>query len=591
MPTVNELLQEKAISHAIYLERYKTHEVRKILSLLNQADKDILDKLQTKADGTWTKKRMEKLLDEIRMINKEASQVLEKRITDDLHEFGGYEASYQAGLLSDAIPVKLNIVQPSPNQVWAAAMSMPLQDELFKKSIKTLSAARQRKIEGAIRNGFVEGETIQQIGRRIRGSRAMHYKDGILEVNRRQAEAWARTAVSHVANAARQKTIQENESIIKGIQFVATLDNRTTVICASHDGEVYDIDKGPRPPLHWGCRSTTIPIVKSWEELGIDMKEAPPGTRASMDGQVPASMNYQQWLKKQSNKTQEEVLGKTKAKIFREGKPITGFISNGKVLSLKELGVVEKNTGPLLKPPTVPEFKHYKEADKWAIENNVADRANFKGIDPKLAREWLQGAANTQYKFPELKMEFIGSAQERNKFLKEYLRSDIEKRVKAFYPEGSKQFNSLVTRLLNQGVGRLKPNTVAQSSPFSPVKGVTLNSKFGKNYNNFKQMVEANINSGHWVKGSPDVSLIISHEMGHEIARLLELHKNSDLINIYRTSDLGKELSRYGSTNIHEMIAEGWAEYSTSKAPRPIAKRIGEIIEEEYGKWLNQKKK
>jgi len=589
LSTTNELLQEKAISHAVYLERYKTHEVRKIMGLLNSVDNDIVNSLLTKSDGTWTKKRMEKLLASIRDLNKEAFVEVKKRMSEDLKELGEYEASYQVKAFADSIPINLNIVQPSPNQLWAAAMSKPLQDELFSNSLKTLERSRIRQIEGAVRNGFVEGQTIQQIGRRIRGSRKLQYKDGILEVNRRQAEAWARTAVAHVASSARERTFQENQSILKGVQFIATLDNKTTVICASYDGEVFDIDTGPRPPLHWSCRSTICPVVKSWKELGINLKEAPAGTRASMNGQVPSSMNYQKWLERQSVKTQEEVLGKAKAKLFREGTPVTGFVDNGKVLTLKELGVTEKV--PIIKSsvlPIAPKFKTYKEANDWAIEHGISDTANFKGIDPEVAREWLQGAANTQYKFPELKMEFIGSAQERNKVFKDYLRPGIEERVKEFYPEGSKGFDKFVAKLLNQKVGRMHPNVVAQSSPFTPVKGVSLNAKFAKSATEFDDMVMRNIDSGHWPKGAPNVSLIISHEMGHEIERLLGLHQNKELLNIFATKDIYKELSFYGRKSVSEMIAEGWAEYSTSKTPRPIAKGIGEIIEKEYEKWKNR---
>jgi hypothetical protein len=51
--------------------------------------------------------------------------------------------------------------------------------------------------------------------------------------------------------------------------------------------------------LHWGCRSTSVPVLKTWRELGIDADEVPQTTRASMDGQVPAKQTFEQWLKKQ----------------------------------------------------------------------------------------------------------------------------------------------------------------------------------------------------------------------------------------------------------------------------------------------------
>jgi hypothetical protein len=38
-----------------------------------------------------------------------------------------------------------------------------------------------------------------------------------------------------------------------------------------------------------------------------------------MDGQVPDSLTYSDWLRKQSIARQDDILGVTKAKLFRDG--------------------------------------------------------------------------------------------------------------------------------------------------------------------------------------------------------------------------------------------------------------------------------
>jgi hypothetical protein len=87
------------------------------------------------------------------------------------------------------------------------------------------------------------------------------------------------------------------------------------------------------------CRCTTIPVLKSWQALGINLKEAPTGTRASMNGQVPATMTYGEWLAGQSDSIQNEALGIGKAQLFRDGKINVGdFVNNeGRILTLNEL--------------------------------------------------------------------------------------------------------------------------------------------------------------------------------------------------------------------------------------------------------------
>ncbi len=96
---------------------------------------------------------------------------------------------------------------------------------------------------------------------------------------------------------------------------------------------------GPRPPQHVGCRCTTVPVCKSWKELGFDFAEMPASERAAMNGRVPDTVTYGQWLRGQSRATQELALGKRKAQLFRSGQlGIGDFIDDrSRILTLKEL--------------------------------------------------------------------------------------------------------------------------------------------------------------------------------------------------------------------------------------------------------------
>lgn len=168
--------------------------------------------------------------------------------------------------------------------------------------------------------GFVEGETIDQMVRRLRGTRALGYADGLMEIDRRGAEALVRTAVNHTANYARQAVFEANPDLIEEWEFVATLDGRTTLTCAGLSGQTFKLGAGPQPPRHWGCRSTSVPVLKAaWGALGLSKSEIDPGTQASMDGQVAADITYSQWLKGKPAAFQDEILGPARGKLFREG--------------------------------------------------------------------------------------------------------------------------------------------------------------------------------------------------------------------------------------------------------------------------------
>jgi hypothetical protein len=62
-------------------------------------------------------------------------------------------------------------------------------------------------------------------------------------------------------------------------------------------------------------------VTKSFEELGLkDTKEIPPGTRASMNGQVPADITFDDFLIKKSETFQNKLLGAKRAQLWRDKK-------------------------------------------------------------------------------------------------------------------------------------------------------------------------------------------------------------------------------------------------------------------------------
>lgn len=180
---------------------------------------------------------------------------------------------------------------------------------------------------------------------RVRGTRANKFTDGILYTTRRKAEAIVRTSINNVSNAARQETFAQNNDIIKGIKWVATLDTRTCPECGGLDGKVFKPGTAHRqPPAHINCRCTMTPVLKSYRELGLDVADAPVGARASMNGAVPSDVTYNKWLRRQPKEVQDQILGPSRAALFRGNKiKISEFTNNnGKLLTLPQLKALEK---------------------------------------------------------------------------------------------------------------------------------------------------------------------------------------------------------------------------------------------------------
>ncbi len=343
MQTVNEQLAHEAIDHSIDLTRYSNSVIRRIIALLNRTDNDLFQQLSAALERlpaeSFTVERLDSLLQSVRQMNAAAYQQVSQLIETELKDLVQYEAAYQYQLFASTLPVQVSVAAVNVGQVYAAALARPFQGTLLREALSGLEANKARMVRDAIRIGYVEGQTIQQITQRIMGTRALQYTDGLMETSRRDAAAMVRTAVSHTANFTRNEFYKQNDDLVKGIKWISTLDGKTSAVCRARDGEIYPVDSGPRPPAHWNCRSSTTPVIRSFRELGIDPPESAASTRASMSGQVPDDMTYQDWLKKQPVERQDDILGKTKGQLFRKGGlTLDRFIDrNGRELNLAEL--------------------------------------------------------------------------------------------------------------------------------------------------------------------------------------------------------------------------------------------------------------
>jgi hypothetical protein len=222
---------------------------------------------------------------------------------------------------------------------------------LLRGVLADMEATRAKRIRETIANGYVSNETTDQIVRKLRGTRALRYEDGIFNRSRHEVEAVVKTALSHTAGFTRDRFYEANGNLVKAVQWLSTLDARTSPMCRIRDRLQYTRDDhkpightipwGAGPgALHWACRSVSTPVVKSWKELtGVDMEEFSPTTRASMDGQVAADTTYAEWLKRQSAMRQDEILGPMRGKLLRAGGlDLEGFYNNrGMYLTLDEL--------------------------------------------------------------------------------------------------------------------------------------------------------------------------------------------------------------------------------------------------------------
>ena len=317
-------LVDESIRLQVLLERLKAGEDRKIDAFLQEEAKAITARLKRANLSPGQTARAEALLAEIRETLRTLHDKRLGELRERMGELGDLVADTEAKSLAAALD-GWETATPNAEMLRAAVNTSPLSVRgagggmLLDSFLQGWADADIERVEGTIRRGYFEGRTTEQVVRDVIGTKAANYRDGIVDVSRRNARTVVHTALQHVANTARVATMKANEDVVKGYRWVSTLDSRTSEICQALDGRQFDLGEGPIPPAHPNCRSTTVPVTKTFRELGIDIDEPPAGQRASEDGPVSASLTYFEWLKTQPESFVEEALGTTRAQLFLQG--------------------------------------------------------------------------------------------------------------------------------------------------------------------------------------------------------------------------------------------------------------------------------
>jgi SPP1 gp7 family putative phage head morphogenesis protein len=354
---------EALYRNAIDLNRYSNSVARRIINAYNDIIIDAVNQLRTIDElaapvkaarlrailaqlkdslGTWAGDATEITATELQGI----AQLQSEFVTDQLRKalpagardaVNTVEISPQfAQSVVTTDPTQLNVVALS-DDLFAAVQGAPAtfnltaaqgatitlpNGEVVTKAFRGIAVDQAERFSQVVRQGLLTGEPTPAIAKRLIGSlqfgeeaktvRQLIAAGGqATAVADNQVIALIRTSINQVANTASQQVYEANQDITKKYRYVATLDTRTSARCAALDGREFEYGKGPMPPQHFNCRSTTVPI--------IDPDILPPSTtatRASKDGQVPINQSYGEWLSKQPRSAQADALGPGKVAYF-----------------------------------------------------------------------------------------------------------------------------------------------------------------------------------------------------------------------------------------------------------------------------------
>jgi SPP1 gp7 family putative phage head morphogenesis protein len=354
--TANKALLYAIIRQQVGLSSFSESVAGKVNKILLETEADIraaIEKHLVNYSGRFTPtivarlKKIEKTIASIRAKKwSEAFWV----VREELLSVSKAEADFLAKSYTTAAPVIVDFVVPSAELLRTIALSKPFRGRILKQWFDDVSAADIRRITSQIKIGILQGEPTPRIVSRVLGTQILKRKDGITQTSRHQAASIVRTAVLSVANSVREEFFLQNQGLFSEELYVATLDSRTTPICRSLDGKKFPIGVGPKPPLHFSCRSVRVALLgneaigtrpakpfnqkqflKEYNNLNnIKAKtraDLPLGHKGKFDAYsrqrireltqiVDARVTYDEFLSKQTNAFQDSVLGPNRAKLW-----------------------------------------------------------------------------------------------------------------------------------------------------------------------------------------------------------------------------------------------------------------------------------
>ena len=270
-----------------------------------------------------------------------------QELVGDLRSLAEIESGFFAKVVNDGVGVDFTL-----NTLTATELRYLLDSNLVLGGPAENWWSRQassysESFANHVRFGVTRGQTAREIARSALGDevigpgRRRAFLGGLAQKSIREAQALVQTAMQSVAQNVRSQTFAANSDVVDAVQFLSVLDGRTTVICMSFSGQVYDLATGnslqgggsvQTPPLHFRCRSTLIPVLKSFEDLGIKNKakvKSVPGKQESFGGLVAENLNYDSWLRTQSVSFQRSTLGDGRFSLWQDGKlPLNKLIDS-----------------------------------------------------------------------------------------------------------------------------------------------------------------------------------------------------------------------------------------------------------------------
>ncbi|MGI5891735.1 MAG: minor capsid protein, partial [Bacillota bacterium] len=337
------------------------------------------------------------------------------------------------------------------------------------------------ELNKVITRGMIQGQSVQEMSRALRDAHlGKDYDRGKKGGQLYNATRVVRTETNYIANQASKDMYSDLG--MKRYEYCATLDSRTSEICADLNGQVFDTEDAKPgvnyPPMHPHCRSTTVPY---FEDLG--------GTRLAKDAdgkyyKVPGNMKYKDWYSSLSENEKGKMAVNTK-------------MAKNAAADKEQHAKYKAVFGKEIIPGPFAEFQKlkYNDSTKWGElkaqkqdKLNSLDFSQMKGLVEKLSnletRSWYYYKCNNipnlidkskpieeqAHQCHELRNKYKKEARDLMKDQAERKNLDMKKPIETFE-------ETLVRKMDEKGITRVE--AIKDIAATAPKTNKDVNKKYG----------------------------------------------------------------------------------------------------------------
>lgn len=290
------------LKHAIESEYYSNSMTKQFEGLIDNLFDDI-DALFEDVKFVSTKSVYNELSKKITQLITEFEESISETFDNNVSEIAKAESKW----LND-FSTLFSLGYVIPKTIESQMRFIPVgSNESFEKISENTANRIKNNIDTVVKSAYFTKTSVEELKKSINAKK---------ERVKKNLQTDTETFSTAMFRATQSITLKNSA---KYVIYLAHLDSRTCLICADNHLQRFKVENAPLVPVHEHCRCSLID-----EALFSD----------------DSPKTYEEYLEELDDEELIEILGKSRYKMYKAGVPVTSFVNNGKILTLKELSEI-----------------------------------------------------------------------------------------------------------------------------------------------------------------------------------------------------------------------------------------------------------